>query len=95
MKIYVAAVEALIDKCDETLRIIKGGIQRKKRGRDPCPREQKNHQKRPNHQRTSNSLTAPLASSISNNERGGPPKRMLSLEEASPMAPAHFKIEIV
>jgi hypothetical protein len=60
VKIYV--VEALINKCDETLPIInksehprKGEYNGREKGKDPCPRRQKNHQKSQNIQ-----LTNPL-----------------------------------
>jgi hypothetical protein len=36
----------------------------------------------------------PIIRSISNNERGGPPEMMPSLNEPSPAATSHLKIEI-
>jgi hypothetical protein len=49
--------------------------------------------KRPNRKGNIKFSNPSVARSISNKERGGPPEKMLCLEEPSPTATAHLEIE--
>jgi hypothetical protein len=63
---------------------------------DPRPRRQKNHLGGGESQGKHQVLKPPpITRSISNKERGGPSKRMPSLEEPSPITTACLKIDIV
>jgi hypothetical protein len=82
---------------DETLPIInkskhpKKGEYKGKKGKDPRPRKQKNHQMKATTREHQVPEPLLVTRSISNNERGGPLERMLSLKEPSPITTTCFK----
>jgi hypothetical protein len=95
-------VEALINKCDETLPTInkskhpkKGEYKGRKKGRTHIQEDKRSTKKGQTTKEHPVHKPPTLIRSISNNERGGPPKRTPSLEEASSITTVHFKIKII
>jgi hypothetical protein len=75
---------------DETLQIINKSKHPKK-GKDPRPRKQKNHQMKATTREHQVPEPLLVTRSISNNERGGLLERMISLKEPSPITTTCFK----